>query len=204
VSIETAIIAWLVLVVVTSVIVAYLAHRWGHDPFGWVLLSAVMGPIALIALIGTHQSDRTRSKETTGTPAPAAQRVLIASDGSAAGPAVARRIASTYRGDLEVVVLTVLPHELRPGPGSPAGPDHDRLVMEATEETLEVLRDLKVPARLEVSYGSAGEEIAACSRRLGVGLICMGRRGSGLSRALLGSVSDHVVRHSSTPVLIYD
>jgi len=35
-------------------------------------------------------------------------------------------------------------------------------------------------------------------------MIIVGRRGAGLSRALLGSVSDHVVKHAMRPVLIVD
>jgi nucleotide-binding universal stress UspA family protein len=41
------------------------------------------------------------------------------------------------------------------------------------------------------------------AERLGAGLIVMGSRGLGpLKRALMGSVSDSVVRHAHCPVLV--
>ena len=47
------------------------------------------------------------------------------------------------------------------------------------------------------------EEIVAQAEELGAGLIVMGSRGlGGIRRALMGSVSDSVVRHAHCPVLI--
>ena len=46
-------------------------------------------------------------------------------------------------------------------------------------------------------------EIVALAEELGVGLIVMGSRGlGGIRRAVMGSVSDSVVRHAHCPVLI--
>jgi nucleotide-binding universal stress UspA family protein len=46
-------------------------------------------------------------------------------------------------------------------------------------------------------------EIVALAEELGVGLIAMGSRGlGGIRRALMGSVSDSVVRHAHCPVLV--
>jgi nucleotide-binding universal stress UspA family protein len=51
--------------------------------------------------------------------------------------------------------------------------------------------------------GRAAEEIVEVAEELGAGLIVMGSRGHGrLRRALLGSVSDAVVRHAHCPVTI--
>jgi nucleotide-binding universal stress UspA family protein len=47
------------------------------------------------------------------------------------------------------------------------------------------------------------EAIVHLSEELGAGLIVMGSRGcGGLRRALMGSVSDSVVRHAHCPVLV--
>jgi nucleotide-binding universal stress UspA family protein len=51
--------------------------------------------------------------------------------------------------------------------------------------------------------GEPDKEILRTAEALGVGLIVMGSRGLGaLSRALMGSVSNSVVRHAHCPVLV--
>jgi nucleotide-binding universal stress UspA family protein len=51
--------------------------------------------------------------------------------------------------------------------------------------------------------GRADEEIVDLADSLGIGLIVMGSRGRGrLRRALMGSVSESVVRHAHCPVTI--
>lgn len=57
--------------------------------------------------------------------------------------------------------------------------------------------------KVEVVFGSPGECIAECARRVGAELIVMpshGRRG--LSRWLLGSVAERVLRLAPCPVLV--
>jgi nucleotide-binding universal stress UspA family protein len=51
--------------------------------------------------------------------------------------------------------------------------------------------------------GEPDKEILRAAESLGVGLIVMGSRGLGtISRMLIGSVSDSVVRHAHCPVLV--
>ena len=51
--------------------------------------------------------------------------------------------------------------------------------------------------------GQADKEIVELAQSLGVGLIVMGSRGHGrMRRALMGSVSESVVRHAHCPVTI--
>ena len=54
-----------------------------------------------------------------------------------------------------------------------------------------------------VRTGSPEHQIVVLSEDLGVGLIVMGNRGlTGMRRALMGSVSDSVVRHAHCPVMV--
>src|SRR3712207_9085511 len=51
--------------------------------------------------------------------------------------------------------------------------------------------------------GRADEEIVGLAEEIGAGLIVMGHRGHGrIRRALMGSVSDSVVRHTHCPVMV--
>ena len=58
-------------------------------------------------------------------------------------------------------------------------------------------------AQSHLMMGEAEREIVHLAEDLGAGLIVMGSRGRrGIRRALMGSVSDSVVRHAHCPVLV--
>jgi nucleotide-binding universal stress UspA family protein len=58
-------------------------------------------------------------------------------------------------------------------------------------------------ARAHLSMGKADHEIVALAEEIAAGLIVMGSKGrGGIRRALMGSVSDAVVRHAHCPVLV--
>jgi nucleotide-binding universal stress UspA family protein len=58
-------------------------------------------------------------------------------------------------------------------------------------------------AEMHARVGRPDAEIVGLADELGAGLIVLGSRGLGpLRRALMGSVSDSVVRHTHCPVLI--
>ncbi|HEY7859730.1 MAG TPA: universal stress protein [Candidatus Nanopelagicales bacterium] len=54
-----------------------------------------------------------------------------------------------------------------------------------------------------ILMGGAGRAVCELAEELAATVVLLGSRGnSGLKRALLGSVSDHVVRHAPCPVLV--
>jgi nucleotide-binding universal stress UspA family protein len=58
-------------------------------------------------------------------------------------------------------------------------------------------------ATAHLATGQPDQEILALAEKVGAGLIVVGSRGlGGVSRALMGSVSDSVVRHAHCPVLV--
>ena len=79
------------------------------------------------------------------------------------------------------------------------------MVQHAKSRLRETLNHFKNPALLDppiVRVGSAGREIAAAARGLKSDLIILATQGrTGLSRALLGSTAERVVREAQCPVL---
>jgi nucleotide-binding universal stress UspA family protein len=137
--------------------------------------------------------------------------ILLPTDGSEEA-----QLAATTAADLaektnsELQVVTVGPdfplYELIEHPA-----DFEDVVRENRREAKETLE--QQAKMIEESGGSvsethlregrADEEIVQLAEEIGAGLIVMGSRGNGrLKRALLGSVSDAVVRHAHCPVTI--
>ena len=72
-----------------------------------------------------------------------------------------------------------------------------RAVLEQARSTLEL-----PDAEMMITTGSPGPSLCELAASLGASVIVMGTRGlGGIRRAVLGSVSDHVVRNAPCPVL---
>jgi nucleotide-binding universal stress UspA family protein len=202
-------LGWAAIVVVSMLLVAYLATRWGRDAFGWLLLAAVTGPIAIIALIGTHQRDMERPEafERRGAPlSREAQKViLVGCDGSDQAERAARYASEEYADADEVVLVTVLPREARPPEDDAhALVEHEQRIDACAAPSLATLRSAGLSARLLVGYGAPGEEILRAAGEELADVIVVGKRGAGLARGLVGSVSDHVLKHAKVPVVVVD
>lgn len=66
-------------------------------------------------------------------------------------------------------------------------------------------REGLTPELLVVEGGHPAEVIVDTARKVGADLIIVGRRGlSGITRFLIGSVSDRVARYAHCPVLVID
>ena len=204
-----ALLVWAIVVIISMLIVVVLASRWGRDPFGFALLAAVLGPIAIIALVGTHQSDRQRPHRFEGeSPSPGSSRgnVIVAADGSDGSTRAAAAVPGLGFPGAEAIVFTALPREsqLRDDAPAPARQQHQREIDRLTGGALKALNNAGIPSRVLVGYGAPGEEIVEAARVEGARAVIVGRRGAGVSKALLGSVSDHVVKHASVPVVVID
>jgi nucleotide-binding universal stress UspA family protein len=139
-------------------------------------------------------------------------RILLATDGSEEAELAALRavdLAQSTDSELHVVHVGVVPIFLQSYPGTLG---YERKLYEQIEDTSrELLRkqSWRVKATggtvtgIHLRMGAVALEIVALAEALGVGLIVMGSRGlGGVRRALMGSVSDSVVRHAHCPVLV--
>jgi nucleotide-binding universal stress UspA family protein len=139
-------------------------------------------------------------------------RILLATDGSEEAELATLRaveLADATDSELHVVHVGVVPIFLHSYPGTLGY--FGKLYEQIEEESKELLRkqSLRVKAAggtaagTHLKMGQVALEIVALAEELGVGLIVMGSRGlGGVRRALMGSVSDSVVRHAHCPVLV--
>ena len=148
--------------------------------------------------------------------------VLLATDGSEAASSateVAVEISAKTNSELHVIhVYGGAPiYPLYPEATYPGGTELEDPVLEEELESLSEQRAQEVldaaveevqsaggtVAQAHLREGTAPHEIVALAEDTGVGLIVLGSRGhGGIRRALVGSVSDAVVRHAHCPVLV--
>jgi nucleotide-binding universal stress UspA family protein len=133
-------------------------------------------------------------------------RILLATDGSAEAELAATTaayLATSTGSELHVVhVGPFIPMLFSTMEDEPA-----RMTREARKTLDDAVRRIEATggdvAQAHLKMGGASEETVALAEELGVGLIVMGNRGrGGVRRALMGSVSDSVVRHAHCPVLV--
>ncbi len=139
-------------------------------------------------------------------------RILLATDGSDEAELAALRaveLADATDSELHVGHVGVVPIFLKSYPGTLGY--YDKLYEQIEEVSRELLRKQSwrvkaaggTVAGTHLRMGEVDLGIVALAEELGADLIVMGSRGlGGVRRALMGSVSDSVVRHAHCPVLV--
>ena len=140
-------------------------------------------------------------------------KILLAGDGSEeAELALKTAIDLTNNTNSELHVVTVGGVEYRHGYDIPESGDLLKETFEAIEREAQETLDEQVKkieeargtvTEAHLRMGRAAEEIVNLGEEIGAGLIIIGSRGrGGIRRALMGSVSDSVIRHAHCPVLV--
>jgi nucleotide-binding universal stress UspA family protein len=143
-------------------------------------------------------------------------KILLATDGSKEAElafASAAELSEKTGSELHAVYVGHMPLVGYEAPGATTlDPDLWRRMQDGAEEEARTKLDEQAQ-RVRESGGEVAEtharlgrpdaEIVGLADELGAGLIVLGSRGFGpLRRALMGSVSDSVVRHAYCPVLV--
>ena len=140
-------------------------------------------------------------------------RILLATDGSEEATLAARTaidIADKTGSELHIILVGLSvsyvgmgPLEIAdiPGPAQEELNQEGQRLLNAQARWVEANGGTVAEAHLRI--GKPDEEIVSQAEELGAGLIVIGSRGlGGIRRALMGSVSDSVVRHAHCPVLV--
>jgi nucleotide-binding universal stress UspA family protein len=139
-------------------------------------------------------------------PGPRIRRILLATDLSSASEGAtdqAFQLALDLRAEL-LIVSVIDPASPLSGAPALARMDQRRAAREVAAQVLVVRgRRSGVNVRFLVWEGEPGPAIVEASAAESADLIVVGTHGRGrVGRLVLGSVSDHVVRHAPCPVLI--
>ncbi|HET7272781.1 MAG TPA: universal stress protein [Rubrobacter sp.] len=144
-------------------------------------------------------------------------KILLATDGSEEAILAAHIAADlANKTDSELHIVHASPRITPHRPGYYVGPEVIEGAAERERKLLDheahTLLDAQVEqvrtaggstAQTHLRIGRIDEEIIAAAEGLGVALIVVGSRGQGgMRRALMGSVSDSVVRHAHCPVMV--
>ena len=143
-------------------------------------------------------------------------KILLATDGSKEAKlafASAAELSEKTDSELHVVYVGHLPLVSYESPGATTlDPDLLGRMQEDAKQEARTKLDEQVQrvgktagevAEMHARVGRPDAEIVGLADELGAGLIVLGSRGLGpLRRALMGSVSDSVVRHAHCPVLV--
>ncbi len=171
---------------------------------------------------GIRRREARRRARPRGRPVPeryrrrmAAPPVLLCTDGSEPSlVALARGLALVGPGHPVVLVTAVSGIDLAAVVGGGhAGPTattseaeraHAAAVSEAEDLLARVAGELEVTdAERRVVDGEVGPALCALASEVDAAALVVGSRGrGGLRRAVLGSVSDHLVRHAPCPVVV--
>lgn len=141
-------------------------------------------------------------------------RILLATDGSEDAELAnetAVDLANSTNSELHLVTVVRNPYPASMAEASLSA-NYEQLVGSMQQEAQETLDDQvkkieEAGGKVEQTHIRVGEsrdqEIVSLSEEKGIGLIVMGSRGlGGMRRALLGSVSDSVVRNAHCPVMV--
>ena len=136
-------------------------------------------------------------------------KILLATDGSREAELAATTasdLANATNSELHVVHVGELPlvyHPERHGYRAEYE-EHEKEAKQLLEAQVERVRGASATvAQAHLRMGRADEEIVELAHSIDAGMIVMGSRGQGrLRRALVGSVSESVVRHAHCPVTV--
>lgn len=183
--------------------VVYFLGRQGYRDWRWYLIGGILGllfvPIAAErARRETAVLERTSTAASSTTESTGGITALVGIDGSAESDEAVRTVDRLLAGSVHRVVLVAV---VEAEAGEFADEDRQRQHRELLTERSRWLAESTTPV-LEIASGQPARVLLDIARTEQVDILVVGRRGKGLSRRVLGSVADHLVKHATQPVLL--
>jgi len=194
VSYETVVILMAGIWLSVGLVVSLVMGRRGHDAFGWLVLGTLFGPLSLVFAVQARGDERIRPEVLARQQAHGAGPVdvLAGIDGSPESRA-ALESAITLLGPRlgRLTLATVIPYD--------TGVDTKRTARAELERQGAAMEGR---ADLELLHGRPGPTLLQHAAERGYDLVVIGTRGTGASKALLGSTAVDVAESAKVPVLI--
>ncbi|WP_346623328.1 universal stress protein [Blastococcus montanus] len=198
VSIPLVVVIWLAIGLGAAV---WLGRR-GYRDRKWYLIGAALGPLFVpIALERGREQNRVVERTPMADATPAGPdgtvTVVVGVDGSEESDRSVRDAARLFGGGGTRVVLVMA-----------IDPDvvefHDDTERDRCRSLLADRADWfpRSSPVVEIASGRPGHALLEVARQESADVVVVGRRGRGLSHRMLGSVAEHVTRHSPAPVLL--
>jgi nucleotide-binding universal stress UspA family protein len=180
------------------VTLAVVMGRRGHGPFGWFLIGAILGPLALPVAwraIRDETSATARPLE-RGVPAAGTLDVLVGIDGSDESARALRRVVDLVGPNMRrLTIATVVTFD----EGSAQARQDEQGAIESLDTAAASVPQHDVGRVLLT--GRPDEALVQHATENGFELLAIGRRGRGASKAILGSTAARVA-DGRVPVLI--
>ena len=133
-------------------------------------------------------------------------KVLVAVDGSKIGDLVLKRSGQFYAvTDCELTLLSVVEHmfPVEHIPASAYGEEREKIAAEILQKAERSLKDHGIECKTRLAFGPIEERIVRIAEEGQFDIIFIGSRGlGGISRMLLGSVAESVLRHAHCSVML--
>ena len=185
-TIVVAAVGWILIGLLSGI---WMARR-GFDAL-WILLAAPLGPLFVPIAVERvrRRPDSAEATPSESLPAGAGPRILIGVDGSPESVHAMTTALRTLGSQGSVLVLAEVVNYEAAESGDGAAANR-----------------VRVPAAVHtrVLVGAPGPALREFAARQGFDILVVGRRGRGLSRHVLGSVSTDLVTHSTVPVLVVE
>ena len=184
--------------VATGLLLSVVMGRRGHDSAGWLVIGAVLGPLAVVLAIDARRRTEALApanlrRGPPAIPSPGPIDVLVGFDGSPESRAAIEAVP-TLLGDRlgRLTVATVVPYgEMR---------EQERLATKALRSVEG--RTLGFECDLELLHGQPAAALTKYDTEGGYALIAVGTRGAGITKAILGSAATQLAENSRLPVLL--
>ena len=138
------------------------------------------------------------------------KKILVTTDGSENAKRAlleAKRFATALDADVDIInvmeYIVLSPYSTVKYPAMPVDKDSKEIGEKILEEALKLFDDFEGKVNTRMEKGDPGDVIIEAADKEDYYLIFMGSRGLGtFSKAILGSVSNKVINHVNTNVLI--